>query len=134
MQSLGGPLLPDFSPLPLRQATPDAELLPPRHGILEAIDPHLALGADLLGSPSRCAAVREEEIVMGAETVGVFLPTDLLNGKRINEFAPQCPPLLTHAQLRHCNIVGTRGGRQAGPDSKRYRRRTDRKWEEAGSR
>lgn len=80
LQSLGSPLLADLSPLPLGQATPDAELLPSGHGILEAVDPHLAFGADLLGGPSRCATVREEEVVMSAETVGVFLPTNLLDG------------------------------------------------------
>ena len=66
-----GPLAAQPAALPLRHAAPDPELLAVHQGVLEALHAHHAAPADLLGLPGRRAPLREEEVGIDPEAVGL---------------------------------------------------------------
>src|SRR5215218_8270580 len=67
------PLAPDAPPLPLGQPSPDAELLAVLQRELQALLAHDAPAADLLGLTRGGAALREEQIGVDPQAVGVVL-------------------------------------------------------------
>src|SRR5687767_14607929 len=60
--------------LALAHPAPDAELLAVAQRVLQAVLAHHAAAAHLLGLPGRGAPLREEEIGIDAQAVGVVLP------------------------------------------------------------
>jgi hypothetical protein len=75
--ALEGTLTADPAALPLRETAPDAELLTVGERVLEAVDAHLTPPADGLGLAGGGSPLREEEVGIDAEAVGVLLPTAL---------------------------------------------------------
>src|SRR5947209_854228 len=69
-----GPGPADAAALAFAHAAPDAELLAVLEGVLEALEADDAAPAHLLGLPRRRAPLREEEVGVDAETVGLVLP------------------------------------------------------------
>src|SRR5215218_3558111 len=72
-----GPGPTDPTALALAHATPDAELLPVGEGVLEALVPHDAAPAHLLGLLGGGSPLGEEEVRVHAEAVGEVLPPPL---------------------------------------------------------
>src|SRR5689334_22570021 len=70
--------------LPLGEAAPDAEALVVPQGVLEAVAPHLAGQADLLGLPGRAALLGEERLRIRLSAQGALLPSRFL-GVRVEE-------------------------------------------------
>src|SRR5439155_23418866 len=71
------PLAADPAALPLRQPAPDAELLAVAQGVLEALGAHLAAPADRLRLLGGRTALREEEVRVDPQAVGLLLPATL---------------------------------------------------------
>ncbi len=70
-----GPLAADAPPLAFGQATPDPELLAVLEGELQALLTHDAAAAHLLRLARGRAPLREEEVRVDPEAVGMVLPT-----------------------------------------------------------
>jgi hypothetical protein len=77
-------LAPNPSPLSFREPSPDAEFLAVDDGELQAIGTYCALPADLFRRPRRCASFREEQVGIGAATIGQVLPREI-NVKSFDE-------------------------------------------------
>ena len=67
----------DPAALPLRQPAPDPELLAVGERVLEAVDPDLAAPAHRLGLPGGRTPLREEEVGVDPQAVGLLLPAAL---------------------------------------------------------
>ena len=64
--------------LALGQPAPDAELLAVVERVLQALHAHHAPAADLLGLPGGRSPLREEQVGVDPEAVGLVLPTALI--------------------------------------------------------
>src|SRR5205823_3759823 len=71
------PLAADAAALPLGQPAPDAELLAVAQGVLEALGAHLAASADRLRLLGGGTALREEQVRVDPQAVGLLLPATL---------------------------------------------------------
>ncbi len=111
-RSLIPPQMPNFSPLAKRE--------------LEAVLAHDAAAADLLGLPGRRSPLREEEVGIDAQAVGVVLPAVLLGIGRCRGSArfpsSESGRLWDDGQYHMCNYNGvilTRiGARRKGAATK----------------
>ena len=107
-----GPLTADPPALTLGQSAPDAELLAVLKRELEAVLAHDTTTADLLGLSRRRPALREEEIGIDTETVGVVLPVlgllDLTSCRR-TWWGPSLPVAQRWLWERACDAVCSDG-------------------------
>ena len=97
-----GSLLANPSALPLRQATPDAELFALLNRELETFGLHLTGIADCLGLASRSSSFRKEQIRIRSPAIGVVLPSKIIDRQCIYQTAVhKCTPLLQMCNYRH---------------------------------
>ena len=94
-----GALAADAATFPFAQPAPDTELLAVHQGVLEALLAHHAAPAHRLGLSRRRPPLREEQVGVDAQAVGLALPA------AVPEVEPVSPPLLSSAASPHvCGI------------------------------
>jgi len=101
-----GPLLANLASLPLGEPSPYPELLGVHDGELQTVNPHLADSADRFGLASGRPTLGEEKVGVGTAAVGVVLPTQVIDGQRLDQLPMHEILLVAHASLvtqSHCS-------------------------------